>query len=308
MVHQFKKHKPWFDKGSSKLSHERKQEKKMQWLQDPSEINGDNLNNVRREATIYFRNKKREYLQNKVIKKCISHPTRAQHTTSATETVPSFSCAISSSLLMLTAGQRDQFPRWRRSRRLSVLRFEVSRSVITVQHEFRARFRNEAPHKNNVTRWYRQFADTWCRSTGRPRVSDDNIERVRQEFQRSPCKSVARASDTFHTVIFGMLNSLLARRQLGTWFLGPAVSKSSELLIAHEKLWQFLLVTVNSCALVRWVLNSLLTFETATFFCVCPAYTSIYIYIYIVYAELQIYYVIIQSDYKRNDWNQTCIA
>jgi hypothetical protein len=31
-----------------------------------------------------------------------------------------------------------------------VLHFEASRSVITVQHEFRARFRKDAPHKNNV--------------------------------------------------------------------------------------------------------------------------------------------------------------
>jgi hypothetical protein len=31
-------------------------------LQDPSEINGDNLNNVRREASRHLRNKKREYL------------------------------------------------------------------------------------------------------------------------------------------------------------------------------------------------------------------------------------------------------
>jgi hypothetical protein len=31
-----------------------------------------------------------------------------------------------------------------------VLRFEVSRSVITVLREFHARFKNHAPHKNNV--------------------------------------------------------------------------------------------------------------------------------------------------------------
>jgi hypothetical protein len=37
----------------------------MQWLQDPSEINGDNLNNARCEASTYFRNKKREYLKDK---------------------------------------------------------------------------------------------------------------------------------------------------------------------------------------------------------------------------------------------------
>jgi hypothetical protein len=46
---ELKKHKPWFDKGCSKLLDQRKQAK-LQWLQDPSEINGDNLNNVRREA------------------------------------------------------------------------------------------------------------------------------------------------------------------------------------------------------------------------------------------------------------------
>jgi hypothetical protein len=38
----------------------------LQWLQDPSEINGDNLNKVRREASRYFRNKKREYLKDKI--------------------------------------------------------------------------------------------------------------------------------------------------------------------------------------------------------------------------------------------------
>jgi hypothetical protein len=43
--YELKKHKPWFDKGSSKLWDQRKQSN-MQWLQDPSEINGDNLNNI----------------------------------------------------------------------------------------------------------------------------------------------------------------------------------------------------------------------------------------------------------------------
>jgi hypothetical protein len=38
----------------------------LQWLQDPNEINGDNLNNVRREACRHFRNKKREYLKDKI--------------------------------------------------------------------------------------------------------------------------------------------------------------------------------------------------------------------------------------------------
>jgi hypothetical protein len=39
---------------------------KLQWLQDPSKINGDNLNNIRRGASRQFRNKKREYLKDKI--------------------------------------------------------------------------------------------------------------------------------------------------------------------------------------------------------------------------------------------------
>jgi hypothetical protein len=38
----------------------------LQWLQDSSEINGDNLNNVRCEASRYFRNKKRGHLKDKI--------------------------------------------------------------------------------------------------------------------------------------------------------------------------------------------------------------------------------------------------
>jgi hypothetical protein len=39
----------------------------LQWLHDPSEINGDNLNNVRYEASRYFMNKRKEYLKDKII-------------------------------------------------------------------------------------------------------------------------------------------------------------------------------------------------------------------------------------------------
>jgi hypothetical protein len=43
---ELKKHKPCFDEGCSELLDQRKQAK-LQWLQDRSAINGDNLNNVR---------------------------------------------------------------------------------------------------------------------------------------------------------------------------------------------------------------------------------------------------------------------
>jgi hypothetical protein len=60
-----KKRRRRYDEGCSKLLDQRKQDK-VQWLQDPNEINGDNLNTVRRQASRYFRNKRKEYLKFKI--------------------------------------------------------------------------------------------------------------------------------------------------------------------------------------------------------------------------------------------------
>jgi hypothetical protein len=56
-----KDHKSWLDEECSKFVKRRKQAK-IQWLQDPSEANEDNLSDVRREDSTYFRNKERQYL------------------------------------------------------------------------------------------------------------------------------------------------------------------------------------------------------------------------------------------------------
>jgi hypothetical protein len=62
---ELKKHKPLFNKGCSKLLDQRKLDR-LQWLQDPREITEDNLNNIRRETSRHFRNKKREILKDKI--------------------------------------------------------------------------------------------------------------------------------------------------------------------------------------------------------------------------------------------------
>jgi len=38
----------------------------MKWIHDPSQSHVDNLNNVRRDASRYFRNKKKAYLKAKI--------------------------------------------------------------------------------------------------------------------------------------------------------------------------------------------------------------------------------------------------
>jgi hypothetical protein len=60
-----KHQKPWFDEECLKLV-DRSKQAKLQWLQDPSVVNEDNLSNVRQEASRHFRKKKKEYLKHKI--------------------------------------------------------------------------------------------------------------------------------------------------------------------------------------------------------------------------------------------------
>jgi hypothetical protein len=130
-----------------------------------------------------------------------------------------------------------------------VLRFEVSRFVITVQREFRARFRKDALCRNNITRWYRQFVETGClckgKSPGRPRVAD-MLHRVWDEFDYRVGVSCDPGCTHWRTVI----------NAWETWTVAAADGVG--------------------CVRVRWEINFLLTFETAPFFYVHPVYFRFY--------------------------------
>ena len=65
VLHELKQHKPWCDEECLGFFDQKKQGK-VQWVQDPSQNNVDNLNSVRHEATRHFRNKKKECLKSKV--------------------------------------------------------------------------------------------------------------------------------------------------------------------------------------------------------------------------------------------------
>jgi len=45
---------------------DQRKQAKMQWVQDQSQSNVDNLNNVRRQASKLFRNKKKAHLKAKI--------------------------------------------------------------------------------------------------------------------------------------------------------------------------------------------------------------------------------------------------
>jgi hypothetical protein len=62
--YKLQQHKPWFHDECSKI--DRGKQAKLQWLQNPSQVNGDNMHSVRCEASRTFKTKKREYLKNKI--------------------------------------------------------------------------------------------------------------------------------------------------------------------------------------------------------------------------------------------------
>jgi hypothetical protein len=64
--HRLKRNKPWFDEECSKLIDQWKQAKS-RWLQNPGQINGDNLQNLRCEINRTLRKKEKEYLKTKLM-------------------------------------------------------------------------------------------------------------------------------------------------------------------------------------------------------------------------------------------------
>ena len=62
---EFKQNKPWFHGECLGFLDQRKRAK-IQWIQDPSHSNVDNLNKVRRQVSRHFRNKKKAYLRAKI--------------------------------------------------------------------------------------------------------------------------------------------------------------------------------------------------------------------------------------------------
>jgi hypothetical protein len=74
----------------------------------------------------------------------------------------------------------------------------MSKSVIIVQHAFRAKYTKDPPTDKTNCAWYKQFIETGClckqKSSGRPLTTEDNIERVWASFLHSPKKSTGTAA------------------------------------------------------------------------------------------------------------------
>ena len=76
--------------------------------------------------------------------------------------------------------------------------YRTSKSVVTVQRAFRAKYAKDPPTDKTICAWYKQFTETGClckqKSSGRLLTSEDDVKLVRASFIHSPKKSTASAA------------------------------------------------------------------------------------------------------------------
>jgi hypothetical protein len=64
-----------------------------------------------------------------------------------------------------------------------VLEYHTSKSVVTVQRAFRAKYAKDRPTDKTIRAWYKQFTETGClckhKSSGRPLTAEYRINMCR---------------------------------------------------------------------------------------------------------------------------------
>jgi transposase len=71
--------------------------------------------------------------------------------------------------------------------------------MTQTQRKFRTHYQKDSPSRNSIIDWKKKFLETGSvlskKSSGRPRTSNDDVERVREAFARSPRKSLRTAAN-----------------------------------------------------------------------------------------------------------------
>ena len=76
--------------------------------------------------------------------------------------------------------------------------FIKTESLTAVQRAFHLHFNTQPPTRKSICCWNHQFEQIGClckgKSSGRPRVSEENVRRIQESIEHNPCKSTRRAS------------------------------------------------------------------------------------------------------------------
>ena len=89
------------------------------------------------------------------------------------------------------------------------------KSDVQTQRNYRSKYGRDPPSRPSIRLWYKKFMETgtvFDARSGRPRTSEENIERVWQAFQRSPMKFIrtaARQLDLPRTTVHKVLQKNL---------------------------------------------------------------------------------------------------
>ena len=79
-----------------------------------------------------------------------------------------------------------------------VLEYHASKSVVTVQRAFRAKYAKHPPTDKTIRAWYKQSTETGClckqKSSFRSLTAEDDVERFRASFLHIPKKSTGTAA------------------------------------------------------------------------------------------------------------------
>jgi hypothetical protein len=79
-----------------------------------------------------------------------------------------------------------------------VLEYHTSRSVVTVQRAFHAKYAKDPPTDKTIRACYKQFTETACpckqKSSGHQLTAEDDSEWVQASFLHSPKKSTGTAA------------------------------------------------------------------------------------------------------------------
>ena len=76
--------------------------------------------------------------------------------------------------------------------------FIETKSDVQTQRNYRSKYGRDPPSRPSIRLWHKKFTETGTvfdtRRSGQPRTSEEDIERVRQAFQRSPMKFIRIAA------------------------------------------------------------------------------------------------------------------
>ena len=103
--------------------------------------------------------------------------------------------------------------------------FIETKSDVQTQRNYIITYGRDPPSRPSIRLWHKKFIETGTvfdtRKSGRPRTSEENIERVRQAFQRFPMKSIRTAArqlelprSTVHKVIHKKLRLYANKMQM----------------------------------------------------------------------------------------------